>query len=37
MLVYYGMYMKRVAEPSVYELMVGPNSQELQTVDYLVK
>lgn len=37
MLAYYNRQMKRVAEPGVYELMVGANSQQVQTIDYLVK
>lgn len=36
-LAYYGPDMKRVTEPGDYELMTGPNSQELQTVVYQVK
>jgi beta-glucosidase len=37
MLAYYNIDMKRVAEPGTYELMVGPNSVDLQTVNYEVK
>jgi len=37
MLAYYGIDMKRAAEPGIYELMVGPNSVDVQTVNYIVK
>jgi len=37
MLAYYNRQMKRVSEPGVYELMVGANSQQVQTVSYTVK
>jgi beta-glucosidase len=34
MLAYYGMDYKRVTEPGIYELMIGLNSVQVQTVDY---
>jgi beta-glucosidase len=37
MLGYYNMEYKRVAEPGIYELMIGPNSVDVQTVNYEVK
>jgi beta-glucosidase len=37
LLAYYNRQMKRVAEPGTYELMVGPNSVQVQTVNYTVK
>lgn len=37
MLAYYNRQMKRVAEQGVYELMVGANSDQVQTVNYTVK
>jgi len=37
MLAYYIMDMKRIAEPGVYELMIGPNSVNTQTVNYIVR
>jgi beta-glucosidase len=37
LLAYYNHQMKRVAEPGVYELMVGPNSNSIQTTIYTIK
>jgi beta-glucosidase len=37
LLAYYNQKMKRVAEPGTYELMVGPNSVQVQTINYTVK
>ncbi|HTD99042.1 MAG TPA: glycoside hydrolase family 3 N-terminal domain-containing protein [Mucilaginibacter sp.] len=37
LLAYYNQHMKRVAEPGVYELMVGPNSVQVQTLNYIVQ
>jgi len=37
MLAYYNQQMKRVAEPGTYEMMVGPNSNELQKINYIIK
>lgn len=37
LIAYYGIDMKRSAEPGAYTLMVGPNSEQLQKVTYEVK
>jgi beta-glucosidase len=37
LLAYYNQKMKRVAESGIYELMVGRNSEQVQTINYLVK
>jgi beta-glucosidase len=37
LLAYYNRQMKRVAEPGVYELIVGTSSDQVQTVNYSVK